>query len=125
MNLGLAIDHLVELRAKKTEAQHVADKLKVAYGELEEDIRKELKKLGLDKGSGRKGTAAVRKLTVANVKDWDAFWKWIAKTKNFHLIQQRVSDPAYREVLALKGMIPGTEPFEKETLSLTTLKKGA
>ena len=55
---------------------------------------------------------------------FDAYWQkqHISRTKAWHLLQRRVSDPAYRELLELGKKVPGVEPFNKRTLSVTTTK---
>ena len=76
---------------------------------------------GLDKASGSKATVSISANTVANVEDWDSFWSYIIKNKYTHLLQRRVSDPAYRELLEQGKRVPGVQPFVKRTLNVRSI----
>ena len=84
------------------------------------------KEEGMDKATGKKATASISNVTVANVEDWDKFHAFVKKTGYFHLLQRRVSDPGFRELLEQKGAAAmakvGVVPFVKQNLNLTTLK---
>ena len=57
-----------------------------------------------------------------NVTDWDAFLAAAVKGKYLHLIQRRISAPAWRELRALKGKdVVGTEVFVKRSLSVRSV----
>lgn len=57
-----------------------------------------------------------------NVTDWDAFLAGAVKGKYLHLVQRRISAPAWRELRALKGKdIAGTEVFVKRSLSVRSV----
>ena len=58
---------------------------------------------------------------VADVKEWDSFYAFIAKNKFFHLLQRRVSEPAYRELLDAGKKVPGVLPFTKKKLNVRTI----
>lgn len=59
----------------------------------------------------------MRTSTVAQVTDWDAFYAYIYKNKFGHLLQRRVSDPAWRELMEQGKKVPGTTPFTKKRLN--------
>lgn len=121
LTLGALIDKFDA--ARETKRDITAD-LKVAedeYDLIEEVIKERLKTEGMDKATGKRATVSLSKVVVANVIDWDEFYKYVKKTGYFHLFQRRVSDPAWRE-LSEKKPVPGTEPFEKLNLNLRTLK---
>lgn len=57
-----------------------------------------------------------------NVTDWDAFLAGAVKGKYLHLVQRRISAPAWRELRALKGKdVVGTEVFVKRSLSVRSV----
>ena len=87
----------------------------------EEALLAELQALGLESAKGAVASVSVSKSVAGNVTDWNLLWPWIARTKNFHLVQKRISDVAYREQLDLGKKIPGVEPFEKRRLNLRTV----
>jgi hypothetical protein len=117
-SIGGAIDTLYEIRERKRLAQAEIDKIDAEYREIEEQLMERLEKEGTDKGAGKLASASVTTGIVANVTDWDAFEKFIIKNKFLHLLQRRVSDAAWREVMEKKGAVPGTESFVKKRLNL-------
>lgn len=57
-----------------------------------------------------------------NVTDWDAFLAGAVKGKYLHLVQRRISAPAWRELRAMKGKdVAGTEVFIKRSLSVRSV----
>ena len=120
--VGRRIDNLFSLKRKLAEANQVVSDIKVAITVAEEELLEVMEAEGLPKASGKDGTVSIRTSVVANVTDWDALYPYISRTKAWHLLQRRVSDPAYRELLELGKKVPGVEPFNKRTLSVTTTK---
>lgn len=123
MKIGELVDELCELcelRDKKRAAQSVVDELDKEYREKEQALLSVLEEQGIDKVSGKKATVSRRTSVVANVVDWDAFYAFIHRHKHYHLLQRRVSDPAWRELMERKP-VPGTEAFTKVTLGMTAL----
>lgn len=121
VNIGAMIDGLVKLRDKKRDAQKVVDQLDEQYKEAELQLLNALEAQGLDKASGKLATASKRVAQVCDVEDWDKFYAYIHRHKYFHLLQKRVSDPAWRELMELNKKVPGTAAFTKVTLGLTAL----
>lgn len=129
MTLGEATDKLWALREEKRKADAEVKRLELA---IKGDVDKKIVGLesivialldaqGTRKAEGRNASVSINESVVCNVEDWEALWPWIAKTKNFHLIQKRVSDPGVRELWALGKVIPGAQPFTKRNLSLRSL----
>ena len=58
-----------------------------------------------------------RVLEVAGVTDWDKLYAFIKKKNYFHLLQRRVSDPAWRELIEQGKKVPGTTGFTKKRLN--------
>ena len=124
--LGKLIDKLNEAREAKRKHAEQEKVLNAAYTEIEQEILARLKSEGMNKATGTKATASVSEVVVANVEDWDKFHAFVKKTGFFHLLQRRVSDPSFRELLEMKGEAvmakAGVVPFVKTNLNLTTLK---
>lgn len=118
VSLGALIDQMHGLREKKRELEASIKDLEGQATLLETQIMDGMAEQGLEKMSGTVGTVSITSSTVANVTDWDAFWAYIHKMKYGHLLQRRVSDPAYRELLEAGKKVPGTEPFTKKRLNL-------
>lgn len=121
MTLGAATDKMWALREEKRVLAVEEKRIDTELKALEETIFDLLDAQDTRKAEGKKASVSIGEAIVANVEDWDALWPWIAKTKNFHLIQKRVSDPGMRELWALKKVIPGVQPFTKRTLSVRSL----
>jgi hypothetical protein len=120
-NVGTAIDDLWKLREEKRKAELLVTEIEAKIEALQEVLMEELGKAGLDKATGKQASVSISSGVVANVEDWTVFWAYVAKTKNFQLIQKRVSDTAYRELLDMGRTIPGVSPFTKRRLNLRTL----
>ena len=103
LNIGQLIDKLHAVREKRAELAAKDKPLEVEEKELRDMILAELAAQGTDEARSKKLKVSVTYNTVANVKDWDAFWDFIlkAKGKYNHLLQRRVSDPAYRELVGM------------------------
>lgn len=118
--LGALIDQMHSLREKKRELEASVKDLEGRASLIEVQIMESMAEQGLEKMSGALATVSITSTTTANVTDWDAFWAYIHKMKYGHLLQRRVSDPAYRELLESGKKVPGTEPFIKKRLNLRT-----
>lgn len=129
MTLGEATDKLWALREEKRKVDAEVKRLELAIkGDADKKIvgmegivMSLLDAQGTRKAEGSKASVSINEVVVCNVEDWEALWPWIAKTKNFHLVQKRVSDPGMRELWALGKVIPGAQPFTKRNLSLRSL----
>lgn len=101
--IGQLIDKLAAVRDKRNALAEKDKPLEQEEKLLREAIIAELKAQQTDEGRSKKLKVSLTYSTVANVKDWDAFWDFILKGKGKynHLLQRRVSDPAYRELLVL------------------------
>ena len=128
--LGSLIDKLVTVRDKRRALAEQDKELAKEVEELQATILARLEAEGTDKASSKKATVSRTTVTVANVTDWDAFWGFIHKNKFNHMLQRRVSDPAYRELvelaqsdkkLAKQLQTAGVEPFVKVNLNLRSL----
>jgi predicted nuclease with TOPRIM domain len=120
-SVGTIIDSLFQLRESKRQLEEQVKNLTTQYTELEEQLMEKLDADGLDKATGKLATAWVSSTVVANIdgeENWKEFYAFIKKTGYFHLLQRRVSDAAYRELLESGKKIPGTQPFTKKRLNL-------
>lgn len=121
-SIGALIDEMQKLRAKKQSLEAEAKDVEAAYKVIEAELKTRMEAEGVTKSSGKLATASLKTSTVPNVKDWDAFYNYIHKTKYFHLLQRRASSSGCMELLESKGAIPGVETFTETKVGLTTLK---
>lgn len=128
--LGSLIDKLATVRDKRRKLLEEEKILIQEIEQLQAEIVTRLKAEGMDKASSKKATASISYVTTADVTDWDKFWAFIHKNKFDHLLQRRVSDPAYRELLELAQSdkklakqldAAGVQPFVKTNLNLRAI----
>lgn len=124
--VGKLVDQLDAAREKKRRAAEALKALEAEYSALEEQVKERLLAEGMLKATGTKATVSIKETVVANIIDWDALCGYIKKTGHFHLLQRRVSDPAFRELAAMsKKGVPGLAPFTKIALNHASLKAAA
>lgn len=127
LTLGSAADLIWAKREEKRALDKQVKALEDEIKELTDTIFGYLDAQDTRKAEGRKASISVNYTEIASVKDWDAAIKFIGagkrtdKTAYLHLVQHRISDPAYRELRALGVVIPGLEDFTKRSLSITSL----
>jgi hypothetical protein len=119
--VGALIDQLWATREVKRDIESQLKEVETRITELNTELMERMEQEGLDKASGTKATISVSTNTVAAVEDWDEFWKYILKNKYTHLLQRRVSDPAYRELLEAGKKVPGVQPFVKRSLNVRSI----
>jgi hypothetical protein len=119
--LGALLTKLHKARTKQAAADAKAKEAKEEVDAAKIEVIEALKAAGTEKAADKHLAVTLKQTVVPNVKDWDAFYAFIKKNNYFHLLHRRVSDPAWRE-LNEKKPVPGTEPFTKIDLGITTVK---
>lgn len=119
--VGALIDQMSRLREERRVIAEQDKVLKAAYDATEMQLIEALDKQDTRKGEGKLASASIGEVVVAQKLNWNETMKWVARTKNFQLVQQRISDPAYRELRALGKIIPGLEDFTKRSINLRNL----
>lgn len=119
--VGGMVDQLETLRTAKRDLEEEIKKIEAQFAGIEEALTKAMDEQGLEKASGKKATVSFSSNVVAQIEDWDTFINWVMETKNGHLVQRRVSDPAYRELRGLGQVVPGATDFVKKRLNLRSI----
>jgi hypothetical protein len=123
-SLGNLIDQRFELRNTRMAKAKEVDELKRQERVLEDEIQAAMKAAGdLRMAGGKLANVSINPITVASVSDWDKVFAYIKETGYFHLLQKRMSEPAYRELLGHDITVPGTEPTVLTKLSVTKVSK--
>lgn len=121
--LGGKIDLVYVLRAERLVVQKEYDEkiaeMKKQENAIKEAIIADLRKQGLDKGSGDKCTASISTGVVPQVTDWDRVYAWVKRTGAFEIFEKRISKSAFKERYEAKEGIPGIDAREIEDLALT------
>ncbi len=118
---GALLKKLINARNAVAVANEVLKSKKEKYNELADQMIKHLQEANITiTGSSAVATASLRETVVASVVDWEQFYRYIHRYKNYQLLQKRVSDGVYREIMETRKNkdIPGTKAFTKIALSL-------
>lgn len=115
-------DLLYTLRQDRLALQKQVDAIQERETALNEYFRNSLPKdtTGI---SGKLATVQTGVKSVPRIEDFDAFTKFVAKTKSFDLLQRRLSDAAVKERWDNNKTIPGVTKFNVITVSCTAVKK--
>lgn len=119
--LGALIDAIHTKREEKRLVEEDVKKIDAEISDLEKQIMEALDAQGITQSKGAKASVSITSSVVADVQDWDAFWPYVAKNKFWHLVQRRVSDPSYRELLEQGKKVPGVQPFTRRKLNLRSI----
>lgn len=119
--MGALIDSIWAAREEKRRLEAQVKETETTIAELQTQLMERMQAEGTDKAQGSKASVSISSNVVADVKDWDEFWAYVIKKKYTHLLQRRVSDPAYRELLEAGQNVPGVEPFTKRALTVRSL----
>jgi hypothetical protein len=121
--IGAKIDLRQVIKSDKEEVQKLVDQLTAELDAVEKALFEQMEKEGTTNGGGKSATVSIVESVVPNVKDWNAFYAFIARMKYFHLLERRPSVSGCRELFETKGAIPGVEPFNRKRLNFSA-KKG-
>jgi hypothetical protein len=116
--MGACADRLYELRQKRLEMQKEVGKIEAEEKALKEHIIQNLPKSEASGIAGKLARVTVITKVVPQVKDWDAFYKYVKKTGQFDLMQRRINDGAIKERWEAGKEIPGVEHFNAVSVSI-------
>lgn len=116
--LGACADRLYAIKAEVNALNKQIDQLKAEASSINDHLINVLPKDDARGIFGKVARAVITTKQVASVKDWEAFYKHILKTKDFSLMQRRVADTAVRERWDGGERVPGVEPFTVKIVSL-------
>lgn len=120
--LGACADMLYELKAKRATAQKIVDAYEADEKALKEHIINTLPKSETTGVAGKVARVSVVTKDVAQVKDWDAFWKAFNKAKDIDLLPRSISKAAVDARLEAGKKVAGVELVKVVSVSLNKLK---
>ena len=106
------MDELTSIRTQESDIQASQKKLRLRRNDLESEIMWKMEEQGLDQIANDLCTISKRKEIVPTVEDWDALHQHILDTRQFELLQKRMSATAYRELLQMDTSVPGVKATE-------------
>lgn len=116
--MGACADRLYQLRQKRLEMQKEVDKVAAEEAALKEHIINTLPKSEASGVAGKLARVTVVTKQIPQVKDWDAFYKYVKKTGQFDLMQRRITDAAIKERWEAGKEVPGVEHFNAVSISV-------
>lgn len=124
LSVGTMIDRMWELREQKKKLDDEAKDISAKMTELEEQLSAKMEADGVTKATGKSASVSFSFTTAAQVQGdegWALLYGYIKRTGYWHLLQRRVTDTAYKELLDAGKKVPGVEPFSKKRINLRTL----
>lgn len=116
--LGACADKLFELRNKRLAEQKKVDEIAAEETALKNHIIENLPKSEASGVAGKLARVTVVAKQIPQVKDWDAFYKYVKKTGSFDLMQKRLTDAAIKERWEAGKEVPGVEHFNAVSVSI-------
>lgn len=119
---GRLADNLFELVQRRRELSREIDSIKALETEIKKELTVWLKENESTSIAGVR-TRVTRKLKpVPNVTNWNALYKYIARTKSFDLLQRRLTSKAVEERRDAGKKVTGVEWIEIPTWSFAKVK---
>lgn len=106
------------LREAKRTLEAEIKQLDTLLATNEQEIIEIADDLGLDRFAVGKLTFSISEQTVGNVEDWESLYQFIRDNDAFYLLQRRLANAAYKEILDGGDSLPGVVPFTKRSLNM-------
>lgn len=112
------IDELNDVRERKRDLNAQLKDIDEQYKELERQILEHMDSAGTELVASSRTRVSVQRQTVPSVTDWDAFEEYVKDNDALFLFERRVASKPWRELYESGEEVPGTEAFERRSLSL-------
>ena len=118
MTTSELMERMFELRAQSRDIKDQAKELDREFDDLGRTLLNKMREQGVTRAAIPQGTAIHSKVTVPQVHDWAAVETFAKENDALHIFNRALTASAYREYLAAGIEIPGTSPYEKESIQL-------
>ncbi|WP_027589500.1 hypothetical protein [Pseudomonas sp. RL] len=116
------LDTLAEERDRLREAKRELERQVASLDEQlkanEQDIIELADQTGLTRFAVGKLSFSISENTVGQVEDWDTVYDYIHDNRAFHLLQRRLSNAAYKELLDAGEAPRGINPVTLRSLNM-------
>ena len=113
------IDKWVALKGQREKLSKQDAEIGRQIAALQADIMQTMAQIGTTKAASPAGhSVSMNKVTEPAIADWPAFYEYVAETRQFELLQKRLSAPAIRDRWDQGEAIPGVTSAEIFTISL-------
>lgn len=122
--MGACADKLYKLREKRYELSRQIKEIEAEEAEIKDYIINNLSKQESNGVSGKIANVRVKAEKVPVVEDWEAFYKYVSRTKSFDMLQRRINTKAVRERIEDKkdfASKAGIASFTTISVSITKL----
>ena len=122
MNIKELIDLYVQTKNEREDLSSQVKEKTEKLASLEGDIMKLMSDAGLSQAASDKASCTMKMTKHPAIKDWNAFYGYVAKTSQFELLHKRLSSTAFRERWEAGEVIPGTSVSEVWELTVVRRK---
>ena len=128
LKLGTLIDRhykanqeVARLKRLEAKAEQNTKRAQAKANKIEQEVRDRFKQGEIEGASGKVGTARLKKVTSAQLADWNKLRKYVIANNAVDLFQRRVNKSAWLERLAERKNrpIPGIKKYDRVVLSTT------
>lgn len=119
--IGKHIDKMFKLREKIREHEVAIKDLNIEKTALEVLLMEQMDREGITKSSGNRASVTVSESIKPSIENWDEFYKYIHKTKMYHLLERRPSVTGCRELFEKRGKIPGVVPYKNRQITMRSI----
>jgi hypothetical protein len=120
-NINALIDERATIKAQMDGLNKRLKEFRAALDQVDILLLKKLDDEGLNRTANGIASVSINEDTVPDVADWDALYEHVIATKDFSLIQRRVSSTAYRELLKMGEAVPGLQPRTVRRINFRSL----
>ncbi len=117
--LGACADKLYKLRDERKALSRQVKQIEEHEKAIKEKLIDELPKSKAEGVTGKTARAVIKKKKIGIVDNWDKLYAHVRKTKDFSLLQRRLSDAAVQDQWDNGKKIPGVESFTVIKVSVT------
>lgn len=109
--LGVIIDEYRALYDERAELNAQSKELTRQMEELEAELIKRMDEAGLDSAKGKCASLRLEEKPMPNITDWDAVYNYIKENEAWYLLERRVTQRAYQELVQSGEEIPGIKTY--------------
>ena len=120
-DLHLCSDLLYQTRQSRLELQKQVDELASRESQLKTHLIAEFQRTGSTSIGGKIAKAELVEKEEPTVLDWEALWKYVAKTKSWDILQKRISAPAVKARWEAKKAVAGVDRVTVFSISNTKI----
>lgn len=120
--LARLVERLFQLQRDKRLAQQRVDRLDDERKTLEDEVLQGFTVDELSAVRTKSGQATRVATVVPQAEDWEKIYAWIKETGRFELLNKRLTAEVWHEQQEAGRPVPGTVPFTRVSLKLTSTK---